>query len=115
MHTQSHTDGKHFVFIDISFPIHLWVYFVQGDRDLWVSLAFTVLRMDAGRIVQQKRLQLGPDETSDVALAKLFELGGQMLVENLPNLLGGGAYVVCPFYSLCLSLSLSPPPIRSKK
>jgi methionyl-tRNA formyltransferase len=48
--------------------------------------------MDAGRIASQKWLQLDKDETSDVALLKLFELGSDMLLENLPQLLNGTGY-----------------------
>ncbi len=59
---------------------------------MWVSLAFTVLRMDAGRIVSQKQPRVGEDETRAVALGKLFDLGGSMLVESLPQLLGGAAF-----------------------
>ena len=48
--------------------------------------------MDAGRITDQKWLKIDKDETSDVALSKLFELGSDMLLENLPQLLDGTGY-----------------------
>ena len=64
---------------------------MRGDRDLCVSLAFTVLKMDAGRIVSQKWLTIDDKETSDVALSNLFELGSDMLLENMSALLDGTA------------------------
>ena len=65
---------------------------MRGDRNLCVSLAFTVLKMDAGKIVDQKWLRIEDNETSDVALSKLFTLGSEMLIESLPKLLTGAAH-----------------------
>ncbi|QDZ25680.1 methionyl-tRNA formyltransferase [Chloropicon primus] len=64
---------------------------LRGDRRLCVSLAFTVFRMDAGKIIGQKWLSIGSNETSDVALSRLFSIGSEMLVESMPELLSGRA------------------------
>ena len=66
---------------------------LEGHRNLCVSLAFTVLKMDAGKVIEQRWLSIDKNETSDSALAKLFEMGSAILVDSLPSLLTGRAEV----------------------
>ena len=64
---------------------------LRGDRNLCVTLAYTVLKMDAGAIVSQEWLQLGENGTSAEALEELFRRGSRMLVDSMPSLLTGRA------------------------
>ena len=64
---------------------------LRGDRRLAVSLAFTVLRMDAGPVVRQTWHPVPEDATATWALETLFERGADLLVEEMPGLLSGAA------------------------
>lgn len=64
---------------------------LEGDRHLAVSLAFTVLAMDAGPIISQEWLDIHQDADGDEALRYLFGLGSQMLIKQLPNIFSGEA------------------------
>ena len=60
-----------------------------------VSVAYTVLKMDAGPVVAQEEYALGEDEAAPEALEELFRRGTRMLLDALPAALGlaeGGGF-----------------------
>jgi methionyl-tRNA formyltransferase len=60
-----------------------------GDPVTGVSVAFTVLAMDAGPIVRQVRRPLGGDECFPELLLELFETGTDQLLDALPSVWDG--------------------------
>ena len=55
-----------------------------GDAESGVSLAYTVQAMDAGPILAQTRVALTAEDTHTPLLARLFDIGAQMLLDELP-------------------------------
>ncbi len=56
-----------------------------GDPETGVSLAYTVQAMDSGPILAQQRVQLTPHDVHTQLLARLFDLGAQILLQELPS------------------------------
>jgi methionyl-tRNA formyltransferase len=63
----------------------------RGERDGALSLAYTVLRCDAGPVLAARRIPLTGDEQAPEVLARLFAEGADLLLENLPGVWAGGA------------------------
>lgn len=63
----------------------------DGCEETGVSVAFTVRAMDAGPILAQKKVSVDPDIDSPSLLSHLFELGTDLLLENLPDVWSGQA------------------------
>jgi len=61
----------------------------EGSATTGVSVAFTVLAMDAGPIAAQVNEALDPNIKAPALLAHLFEVGARALVEVLPNIVNG--------------------------
>lgn len=64
---------------------------MDGLTETGVSLAFTVLKCDAGPIIAQQKVPLSPDIQAPALLHELFILGSGMLRDNLPLILSGQA------------------------
>ncbi len=60
-----------------------------GDEQTGVSVAFTVLAMDAGPIVRQTVRRLDGNEQSPELLTSLFEEGSELLLDALPSVWDG--------------------------
>lgn len=60
-----------------------------GDNPVGVTVLFTVSKMDAGPIVGQKEEVIDENETATNVLPHLFEIGTELLVEAMPDLLSG--------------------------
>ncbi len=60
-----------------------------GDNPVGVSVLFTVSKMDAGPIIAQKEYTVGKDDQATTVLPLLFEVGTELLLENLPDILSG--------------------------
>lgn len=60
-----------------------------GDDPVGVSVLFTVSKMDAGPIVGQKEESIDENETATTLLPHLFEIGTNLLVDAMPDLLSG--------------------------
>jgi methionyl-tRNA formyltransferase len=58
-----------------------------GDNPVGVSLLFTVSKMDAGPIISQKEQLIDENDTATIVLPLLFEIGTQLLMDAMPDLL----------------------------
>ncbi|GLC55992.1 hypothetical protein PLESTB_001052700 [Pleodorina starrii] len=54
-----------------------------------VSLVFTVLKCDAGPVLEQQKVPIDPDIQAPELMVHMFRLGSQMLLRQLPGLLSG--------------------------
>ncbi|CAM9187874.1 unnamed protein product [Choristocarpus tenellus] len=61
----------------------------MGDAETGVSVAFTVLKMDAGPVVRQSVHKLEGNEKTPDLLQHLFEVGTENLIDCLPEVWGG--------------------------
>ena len=61
----------------------------NGDAVTGVSVAFTVLAMDAGPLVRQEERVLDGDEQAPELLMELFETGTDLLLDALPSVWDG--------------------------
>lgn len=59
------------------------------DTQAGVTLIQLNAEMDAGPVYLQKKIDLKGDETKLELYQSLFKLGGEMLIENLPDILSG--------------------------
>ena len=60
-----------------------------GDHPLGVSVLFTVSKMDAGPIIAQATHDVDKDATATTVLPELFDIGTQLLLDALPDILCG--------------------------
>lgn len=63
----------------------------SGQRETGVSVAYTVLKMDAGPVLRQITRPLKGDEKAPELLTELFETGVNALLEELPSVFAGEA------------------------
>jgi methionyl-tRNA formyltransferase len=59
---------------------------LAGDQKTGVSILFTVKKMDAGNIISQHEASIGPHETTDDLLPRLFKLGSDHLFDAISKL-----------------------------
>jgi methionyl-tRNA formyltransferase len=52
---------------------------LDGVKETGISLLFTVRALDAGNLITQQKTQVGPLETADVLMRRLFECGAELL------------------------------------
>jgi methionyl-tRNA formyltransferase len=60
-----------------------------GDNPVGVTVLFTVSKMDAGPIISQKEQIVDGNDTATKVLPWLFEIGTELLVDAMPDLLSG--------------------------
>lgn len=60
-----------------------------GDNPVGVSVLFTVSKMDAGPIISQKEEVLNENDTATTVLPRLFEIGTDLLIDSMSDLLLG--------------------------
>ncbi|GAX75937.1 hypothetical protein CEUSTIGMA_g3380.t1 [Chlamydomonas eustigma] len=60
-----------------------------GVDETGVSVAYTVLRCDAGPVLAQEKIAMDPDIMAPELLSQLFRLGTQLLIRNLPAVYEG--------------------------
>lgn len=60
-----------------------------GDNPVGVSILFTVSKMDAGPVIAQKEYTVGENDQATTVLPLLFEMGTNLLLEAIPNVLSG--------------------------
>ena len=60
-----------------------------NDNPIGVSVLFTVSKMDAGPVISQKEYNVGEEEQATTVLAHLFDVGTDMLLEAIPDVLNG--------------------------
>jgi methionyl-tRNA formyltransferase len=63
----------------------------EGVSETGVSVAFTVLKCDAGPVLAQQHVAVGPDESAPQLLERCFRIGAGLLLEHLPDVWGGAA------------------------
>ncbi|EFJ44209.1 hypothetical protein VOLCADRAFT_46718, partial [Volvox carteri f. nagariensis] len=61
----------------------------EGCSVSGVSLVFTVLKCDAGPVLEQQQMRIDPDIQAPELTEQMFRLGSQMLLRQLPGLLSG--------------------------
>ena len=54
-------------------------------------MAVTVLECDAGPVLAQQLVAVGPDEQAPELLERCFKIGAGLLLEHLPEVWSGGA------------------------
>lgn len=59
---------------------------LNGDKETGVTVLFTVKKLDAGHIIEQKKVVIGKDEKSDELLHRLFAEGGELLFKAFEKL-----------------------------
>lgn len=64
---------------------------LAGDEKTGVTIQQMALTMDAGDILAQEELAIGPEETARELRPRSIELGARLLVELLPRLAAGRA------------------------
>lgn len=57
---------------------------LAGDRETGITLMEGTAALDAGPILAQERIAIGPEDTTGDLTARLAALGGQMLERDLP-------------------------------
>ncbi|MGX6449967.1 methionyl-tRNA formyltransferase, partial [Patulibacter sp. S7RM1-6] len=62
---------------------------MAGDAETGVSIMELVEELDAGPVIAQERLPIGPDDTYGDVAPRLVELGARMLVDALDRLADG--------------------------
>ncbi|MEW5317523.1 MAG: hypothetical protein WDW38_008811 [Sanguina aurantia] len=63
----------------------------DGVSETGVTLAYTVLRCDAGPVLAQRLIHPDPDVQAPDMLASLFQLGAGLLLDELPSVFDGTA------------------------
>jgi methionyl-tRNA formyltransferase len=64
---------------------------LKGESETGATLHEMVAKPDAGRIVDQERVPIGPDETAAEVFAKVSDAAETVLQRSLPHLLAGTA------------------------
>lgn len=70
-------------------PIPIESVILDGSAKTGISIMRLVKAMDAGPVYGQSEIELHGDETKQELANKLLEIGGSMLIELLPGILGG--------------------------
>jgi methionyl-tRNA formyltransferase len=60
-----------------------------GDNPVGVTVLFTISKMDAGPIIAQEEQMIDENDQATTVLPLLFEMGTNMLLEVLPDILEG--------------------------
>ena len=71
-------------------PVHRAV--IDGERETGVTIMRVVKELDAGAMFAKATRPIGPDETSDVVEAALAELGANLLVKVVGQIVAGTAH-----------------------
>src|SRR3979409_568748 len=64
---------------------------LKGESETGATLHEMVAKPDAGRIVDQERVPIGPDEAAAEVFAKVSDAAETVLNRSLPHLLAGTA------------------------
>lgn len=74
----------------------------NGEKSTGITIQKMGLQLDAGDILLQKKIDIGPEETSAELLERLALLGGEALVEAV-RIMEGGTAKFTPQNSKCVS------------
>ena len=64
---------------------------LNGEEETGVSIMYMAKELDAGDVILQKTIPIGPDENAQELTARLAELGAEALSETVKALAGGTA------------------------
>jgi methionyl-tRNA formyltransferase len=64
---------------------------INGEEETGVTSIILQEKMDAGKIVMQKSIRIGPDETAGELENRLSILGAELLIDSLKQIETGGA------------------------
>lgn len=64
---------------------------LNGDSETGVTIMYMASELDAGDIISQKRIPIGPNETSDELFERLMVLGAELLADTLGDIESGKA------------------------
>jgi methionyl-tRNA formyltransferase len=62
---------------------------LSGDHQIGVTVVTLAEKFDQGKIIAQKKIPVEANDTSDPLRTKLFELGGKLLTDALPDYCSG--------------------------
>lgn len=65
---------------------------LAGDTETGVSIQQMVYKLDAGPIIAEARVAIGPDETAPELRERLGVLGGELLVQHFQNIITGNTH-----------------------
>lgn len=68
-------------------PVHYSV--INGDSETGVSIIYMVKKMDAGDIISQRAIPITNQDDTGSMFDKLSDLGRNLLMETLPNIISG--------------------------
>ncbi|MFN4181356.1 MAG: methionyl-tRNA formyltransferase, partial [Candidatus Paceibacteria bacterium] len=60
---------------------------LNGDTETGVSIQQMEFKMDAGPIIAEEKVKILPTETTEELRARLIQIGGELLVKKLPDIL----------------------------
>ena len=62
---------------------------LNGDKETGISIQKMELKMDAGPIIAQEKIEILPDEKASESRARLIKIGGELLIKTLPDFIAG--------------------------
>lgn len=68
-------------------PVHYAI--IEGDEVTGVTIMYMVKKMDAGNIIAQEKVAIGPEETTGELYDHLSVVGADLLVKTLPSIIAG--------------------------
>lgn len=68
-------------------PIHHAI--INGDKETGITIMYMDKLMDAGDIISQKKIPIKENDNLDTLYEKMSELGKELLMETLPNIING--------------------------
>jgi len=72
-------------------PSPIQTAILEGDVETGVTIMSMVLDMDAGDILQQESMSIGPDETTEALSERLARMGARLLIEGIDKVACGEA------------------------
>lgn len=64
---------------------------LNGDSETGVTIQKMAYEIDSGDIITQEKVTIGPQETAPELRKRLIQVGGELLVKTLPDLIDGKA------------------------
>ena len=68
-------------------PIHHAI--INGDKETGITIMYMDKLMDSGDIISQKKIAISEDDNLDTLYSKMSELGKELLMETLPDIING--------------------------
>lgn len=68
-------------------PIHYAI--LQGKEETGITIMYMAEKLDAGDIISQAKIKIGPTDHVGILHDKLAEVGADLLIETLPSIFAG--------------------------